>query len=201
MLFCRKVTTMSLICRLFKSIDDLDLAAWERVHAECGAPIFMDPRFVGAVEISMRRSYRFWYVIVYENGSPVACACLTAMTLDLADFSDPYVASILRRLPQVLSRFRRLKVFLCGLPGLPADKALALSSPASSPKITFSSGRTDMRFGSAGEIGRKSSTRSSGAMISNGLTHYLIWDTVASRRRRCIFSDLHSKISRIIVAL
>ena len=134
-LFCREVTTMSLTCRLFESIDDLDLAAWERVLVECGAPIFMDPRFVGAVEISMRRSYRFWYVIVYENGSPVACACLTAMTLDLADFSDPYVASILRRLPQVFSRFRRLKVFLCGLPGLPADKALALSSPASSPKI------------------------------------------------------------------
>jgi predicted N-acyltransferase len=126
---------MSLTYRLFDSIDDIDLAAWERVHSECGAPIFMDPRFVGAVEISMRQSYRFWHVIVYENGRPVACACLTAMTIDLADFADPQVASIVRRLPRVLARFRNLKVFLCGLPGLPADKALAVSSPASRPQI------------------------------------------------------------------
>jgi len=126
---------MSLTCRLFESIDDVDLDAWERVHSECGAPIFMDPRFVGAVEISMRQSYRFWYVIIYENGRPVACACLTAMKIDLADFADPHVASIVRRLPRVFSRFRNLKVFLCGLPGLPADKALTVSSPASSPQI------------------------------------------------------------------
>ena len=129
---------MSLTYRLFDSIDDIDLAAWELVRSECGAPIFMDPRFVGAVEISMRQSYRFWYVIIYENGRPVACACLTAMTIDLADFADPQVASIVRRLPRVLARFRSLKVFLCGLPGLPADKALAVSSPASSPQFSRS---------------------------------------------------------------
>ena len=96
---------MSFTFRLFESIDDVDLDAWARVHSECDAPIFMDPRFVRAVEISMRPSYRFWYVIIYENGRPVACACLTAMTIDLADFADPHVASILRRLPRVSQDF------------------------------------------------------------------------------------------------
>ena len=127
---------MSLTYRLFDSINDVDLAAWERVCSESGASIFMDPRFIGGVETSMRQNFRFWYVILYEdNGRPVACACLTAMTIDLADFADPRVAAIVRWLPGALSRFRKLKVFLCGLPGLPADKALAMSSQNASSQI------------------------------------------------------------------
>src|ERR1700730_11928210 len=127
---------MPLTCRLFDSIDDVDLAAWEQVRSECGASIFMDPRFVGAVESSMKQSCRFWYVIVYEDNSrPVACACLTAMTIDLADFADPALAWTIRRLPGVLSRFRNLKVFMCGLPGLPGEKALALISPNADPRV------------------------------------------------------------------
>jgi hypothetical protein len=62
---------------------------------------------------------RFWYVIVYDgNGRPAACACLTAMTIDLADLADPRLAWIIRRMPQLLSRFRKLKLFICGLPGV-----------------------------------------------------------------------------------
>jgi hypothetical protein len=127
---------MPLTYRLFGSIDDVDLAAWERVRSECGASIFMDPRFIGAVESSMKQSCRFWYVIVYEDNSrPVACACLTAMTIDLADFADPGLAWTIRHLPGVLSRFRNLKVFICGLPGLPGEKALALISPNADPRV------------------------------------------------------------------
>jgi hypothetical protein len=122
--------------RLFDSFDDVDLAAWGQVCSECGTSIFMDPRFIGAVETTMRQSYRFWYVIVYQDdGRPVACACLTAMTIDLADFAPPRVASIMRWLPGALSRFRNLKVFICGLPGLPADKAMAVPSSSAGPQI------------------------------------------------------------------
>jgi hypothetical protein len=127
---------MSLTYRLFGSIDDVDLAAWEQVRSECGGSIFMDTRFVGAVESSMKQSCRFWYVIVYDdNTRPVACACLTAMTIDLADFADPGLAWMIRRLPGVLSRFRKLKVLMCGLPGLPGEKALALTSPNADPRV------------------------------------------------------------------
>jgi len=93
----------------------------------------MDPRFIASVETSMKEDCRFWYVIVYDgNGRPAACACLTVMTIDLADLADPRLASIIRRLPRLLTRFRKLKLFICGLPGSPGEKSLALTSLSSS---------------------------------------------------------------------
>ena len=108
--------------RVVDSIDRVDLAAWERVRSACGSPIFMDPRFISAVETSMKQSCRFWYVIVYDDNSrPVACAGLAAMTIDLTDFADPRLAWIIRRGPKILSRFRKLKVLFCSWPGSPGE--------------------------------------------------------------------------------
>jgi predicted N-acyltransferase len=122
--------------RVFNSIDEVDLTAWERVRSETGGSIFMDPRFIASVETSMKEDCRFWYVIVYDgNGRPAACACLTAMTIDLADLADPRLASIIRRIPRSLTRFRKLKLFICGLPGAPGEKNLALTSRNSSEDI------------------------------------------------------------------
>ena len=127
---------MPYTCRVFNSIDEVDLLAWERVCSQSGASVFMDPRFIAAVETSMKESCRFWYVIVYhETGRPVACACLSAMTIDLADFTDPRLAWILRRAPRMLSRFRKLKAFFCSLPGSPGEKSLALASTDASAQI------------------------------------------------------------------
>src|SRR6476620_3315933 len=117
--------------RVFNSIDEVDLAAWERVRSESGGSIFMDPRFIASVETSMKEDCRFWYVIVYDgDGRPAACAYLTAMTIDLAGLADPRLASIIR--PRGLTRLRRLKLFICGLPGSPGEKNLALTSLGSS---------------------------------------------------------------------
>ena len=119
--------------RVFNSIGEVDLTAWERVRSESGGSIFMDPRFIASAETSMKEDCRFWYVIVYDgNGRPAACACLTVMTIDLADLADPRLASIIRRLPRLLTRFRKLKLFICGLPGSPGEKSLALTSLSSS---------------------------------------------------------------------
>src|SRR5712691_8382486 len=102
---------MPYTCRVFESIDAVDLAAWERVCSECGAAIFMDPRFIAAVETSMKESCRFWYAIVYDDGDrPVACAGLSTMTVDLTDFADPRLSWIIKRAPKILSRFRKLKM-------------------------------------------------------------------------------------------
>jgi hypothetical protein len=40
--------------RVFNSIDEVDLTAWERVRSESGGSIFMDPRFIASVENSMK---------------------------------------------------------------------------------------------------------------------------------------------------
>lgn len=122
--------------RVFDSIDDVDLTSWERVRSACGGSIFMDPRFIGAAETSMKPLCRFWHAIVYDgDGRAAACACVTRMTVDLADLADARVAWIIRRVPGVFSRFRKLKVMICGLPGSPGEKNLAMASANESPRI------------------------------------------------------------------
>lgn len=122
--------------RLFRSIDDVDLATWEHVRVKSGSSIFMDPRFIAAVEFSLKRTCQFWYVIIHdETGQPVACACLTGMTIDLADFADPRLASMLRCMPRPLSKFRKLRILMCGLPGSPGEKNLAFTTRNAEPQI------------------------------------------------------------------
>lgn len=115
--------------RIFNSIDDVDLAAWERLRHEAKASPFTDPRFVGAVEASMTANYRFQYVVVYErSGRPVAFACLTIMTIDVADFADEgLLKRIVQRIPASLSRLRYFKTIVCGLPISTGHGALALT--------------------------------------------------------------------------
>ncbi|MGA7487761.1 MAG: GNAT family N-acetyltransferase [Xanthobacteraceae bacterium] len=118
---------MSYTYRIFDSIDDVDLPSWERVRSQSAGSIFLDPRFIAAAEAGMKQSCRFWYILVYGDGGAAACAGLTAMTIDLADLADPRLGWIMRRAPGILSRFRKLKVMMCGLPGSPGDKCLALT--------------------------------------------------------------------------
>jgi hypothetical protein len=121
---------MGLSYRLFNSISDVDLLDWQRVTNECGISIFMDPKFIAAVEIGMRESCRFWHIIIYDETSrPVACASLSTISLDLAYVSPPSMASIMRRLPPVISNLRHVKVLLCGLPISAGQNNLAIVSP------------------------------------------------------------------------
>ena len=117
--------------RLFSSFDDIEPGAWERARAECGASIVTDPRFLGAVESSMKQSCQFWYVLVYDDESrPVACTLLTAMTVDLADFVDTRMAWVTRLLP-----LRQLKMLICGLPVSTGHNALGLASRSASREV------------------------------------------------------------------
>ena len=127
-------------CRVFHSFDQVDVAAWQQVRSASTASIFMDPRFIAGVETSMKQSCRFWYVIIYhDDGRPVACAGLAALTIDLTDLADPRLAWVIGRLP-VLSRFQRLKVLFCSLPGSPGEKSLALTPTKESHRF-FGAGR------------------------------------------------------------
>lgn len=121
-------------CRLFNSIADVDLEAWKRVCSESGASIFMDPRFIAGVEASMIEC-RFWYVIVHDDDDhPVACAGLAAMPIDLAELADPRLGWMLRHVP-VVSKFRKLKVLFCSLPGSPGERSLALATTNATAQI------------------------------------------------------------------
>jgi hypothetical protein len=117
-------------CRVFDSFAAVDIADWNLIRAQCEASVFTDPRFINAVEIGMTPGCEFFYLIVYDRDTPVACAGLTRMTIDLADFTEPRIGWIVRHVPFVFSRFRKLKVLFCSLPGSPGDKSLLLTPSA-----------------------------------------------------------------------
>jgi len=113
--------------RIFDSIEKADLRDWQRVCHECDDPVFMDVRLIGAVEAGLRRDCEFWHVLVYdEENVPVACASLSTVTIDLANLAHPRVARVIRQFPRVLSKFRTLKLFLCGLPVSAGQSSLAM---------------------------------------------------------------------------
>ena len=129
-------TNMPYTCRVFDAIDAVDAAVWDDLCSRSGASIFMDRRFIAGLETSMRQSCRFWYVVVYDGaGRPAACAGLSTMTIDVTDFADPLVGWVIKHTPKVLSRFRKLKVLFCSLPGSPGEKSLAVVTPDASPQI------------------------------------------------------------------
>jgi hypothetical protein len=123
--------------RIFDSIAQVDLAAWQHVRAACNASIFTDPRFIAAVEAGMKDEVeKCWHIIVCdEGGAPVACASASTMTLDLANLADPGLARIIRRIPLLSSRLRQLKFLIGGLPVGTGHHALALARPADSARL------------------------------------------------------------------
>ena len=129
-------TTVAYSYRIFNSIEHVELSEWQRVRSACNGSIVMDPRFIASVETSMKQVERFWYIILYdENGAPVACTSVSAMTVDLVDFADPALARIIRLTPLKFSRWRHSKLLIGGLPIGTGQHALALTQPSASGQI------------------------------------------------------------------
>jgi predicted N-acyltransferase len=128
---------MTYSCRLFRSIDDIDPAEWQRIVAAAGrGSVSMDRRFIAAIETGMKGNCAFWHVIVDDElGTAVACATISAFTLDLANLAHPGLTAILRRLPGALSWMRHLPLLICGLPVSLGEHSLALAVRDDSPRV------------------------------------------------------------------
>ncbi|HEY1360903.1 MAG TPA: GNAT family N-acetyltransferase [Xanthobacteraceae bacterium] len=122
--------------RIFNSIADVQLDHWEQVRSACGGSIVMDPRFISAVEASMKQVPKFWYIIVYdEENLPVACASASVMTLDIMDIADPAFARVIRYSPLRFSRLRDLRIFIGGLPIGTAHHILGIARQSAGPQV------------------------------------------------------------------
>src|SRR5438067_10945653 len=65
------------------SVDQLDVAAWNQVCNTSQPDLSMDLGYLRCIQESMASQMRFWYVIVRDaSGKPIACACLTELTVD-----------------------------------------------------------------------------------------------------------------------
>jgi hypothetical protein len=101
----------------FDSIDRVPHADWLRVCERSDARDFMRPAFIRAVEAGARSFAHFRHVLIYAgNDEPVACACLSLLTLDLAHVVSPVMSRLIRVVPRRLSGFSRPRIVICGLP-------------------------------------------------------------------------------------
>ena len=122
--------------RIFNCIEHVDVSEWQRVRYACNGSIVMDPRFIAAVEVSMKQVEKFWYIVLYdEGGVAVLCTSASAMTVDLADLADPGLVRIIRHIPLLFSRLRHLKVLICGLPIGTGGHTLGLEQLSASPGV------------------------------------------------------------------
>jgi hypothetical protein len=122
--------------RIFNSIDSVDFTEWQELRSACEGSIVMDPRFIAAVEMSMKQIHKFWYIVVYDGaGAPVACTSASAITVDIVDLADPNLARIVRYMPWLFSWLRHLTILICGLPVSTGHHTLALAQRSASPQI------------------------------------------------------------------
>jgi predicted N-acyltransferase len=111
-------------CTIVDSLDSLDAQAWDTVCAVAGASLFLDRRFLAAVCVGMKDESQCRFVIVSDAaGNPVACTALSTVTMIVADFVNPRLPWILRLAPRIIPP---LKALICGLPGSPGEKNLAI---------------------------------------------------------------------------
>jgi predicted N-acyltransferase len=79
--------------------------------------LFMDPRFIEAVENAMGRECRFRHVVVRDaQGRPMSTACLSSFVIGGASLAQGTAGKILAFLERIAPWAIRSKLILCGLP-------------------------------------------------------------------------------------
>jgi Acetyltransferase (GNAT) domain len=126
---------MSYRHRMFDSIEQVDLPAWQQIRSACNGSIVMDPRFIAAVERSIKHDKSRYLVLYDQADAPMACTSISTMTMDLANIADPSVARIMRHTPLLFSRLRHLKLLIGGLPIGTGLHTLGLAQHSASPQI------------------------------------------------------------------
>ena len=101
---------------VYRSIRDADWEEWNRLR-DPKSDLFMDPRYILAVENSMRSVCNFRHVLIRdEMNQPAAAACLCSYTIDgavLAEGATKKVAAVINRVAPILLQ---VKLMICGLP-------------------------------------------------------------------------------------
>jgi predicted N-acyltransferase len=99
-----------------RSIRDVDWAEWNQLR-DPEADLFMDPRYILAVENSMGSVCSFRQVVVRDDdGRAVAAACFCAYTIEGPSLATGTARKILTAIERVLPGFFGLRMLLCGLP-------------------------------------------------------------------------------------
>ncbi|HEU4439495.1 MAG TPA: GNAT family N-acetyltransferase [Methylomirabilota bacterium] len=116
--------------RLFETVADLPAADWARGREVAGT-VFMDPRFLAAVEQAFRGQARVLHAMVYGRaGRPQSWASLCSFPVDVTTLAGPGVHTVVRALRRALPRLGMLRTFFVGLPVSVGQSHLAIAPDA-----------------------------------------------------------------------
>jgi predicted N-acyltransferase len=116
--------------RFVEALVDLPAADWARGR-EVAATVFMDPRFLAAVEHAFHGQARFLHAIVYDGAErPQAWASLCSFPVDVTTLASPGVQSVVRALRVALPRLGLVSTFFVGLPVSLGQSHLAIAPDA-----------------------------------------------------------------------
>lgn len=128
---------MGITCKVYHFTGtDLPWADWEQVRQQAaGDTVTMGQRFLHCVECSISNPDKMWYVLVYDDGRPLASACLSSMSVDLGIIAGPGVQRFLGRVRKLFPPFLILRVLFCGLPISLGQKSLLFTREADTAVI------------------------------------------------------------------
>src|SRR4051812_44595575 len=102
----RAVQSAAYRLQIAERVADLHTDDWDSLcnHA---SDLFMDRRFITAVENSEPPGTKPWSVLVYEGDEPIAAACLSLMSVDAALLADAATRRFATRVRRMFPRFLR----------------------------------------------------------------------------------------------
>jgi hypothetical protein len=116
--------------RLVDTAADLPAVDWA-TGREIAGPVFMDPRFLAAVEHAFHGQARFLHALVYDGAQrPQAWASLCSFPVDVTTLAGPGVQSVLRGIRLALPRLGLVRTFFVGLPVSLGQSHLVISPGA-----------------------------------------------------------------------
>lgn len=128
-------TSGGLRLTIWRSVDDIDVDAWNAVRGD--GDIFMDIRFLRAVEASMAPQTGFWYLLFTDaQNRPAAISCLSSYVIDgtLLIPEGPLKWSV-KVLGRVMRQAVYYRVLFCGIPLSAGQSHLRICPSADTPAV------------------------------------------------------------------
>ena len=117
-------------CELYNSVDDIDADEWREV-CRSSENMYLDPRFLKAVELSFVAEAQFWYAVYRdEAGRAVAATCFSRYRVDGALLAPPVVQKIVSIVRRIWPGFFQFRLMMCGVPVTTCDCQLAIVDDA-----------------------------------------------------------------------
>jgi predicted N-acyltransferase len=119
--------------KVFDSLKKIDSGLWNSVVRKDN--IISSWEHLIAVEESHINDCNYRYVMIYDNGKPVANACFYYISFDLDIFNRGAAKKIIGVIRKIYSRFLRMRVIECGTPTAMGNTVNWI--PGQDPKMIF----------------------------------------------------------------